>query len=161
VTLACIGLGSNVDPEASLRRGVTLLREGHRLVAVSAVYLSEAEGMPGPPFLNAAATVETPLDALAFREALKEIEAACGRPRDHDRWAPRTLDADLLLFGDAVLDDPRVPDPEILTAPWVLVPLADAAPAVVHPTEGVPVRDLLAARPAFRRKVTPGDVHLV
>ena len=155
MTLACVGLGSNVDPAENLRRGLRRLGEAHRVVAVSPVYRSDAHGMEGPPFLNAVAVLETDLDAAALRASLKALEAACGRPSDHDAWAPRTLDADLLLLGEEV-------DPDVLACPWVLVPLVDVAPDAIHPTERVPLRALLAARPDFpsrlTREVDIGDV---
>jgi 2-amino-4-hydroxy-6-hydroxymethyldihydropteridine diphosphokinase len=148
-----VGLGSNVDRVASIRLALEVLRRDHEVVAVSPIYESPAGGMEAPPFLNLAVVLETPLAPEDLRGALKELEVACGRPRDHDSWAPRTMDADLLLLGDLVRPDLGIPDPDVLEAPWVLVPLADAAPDLVHPVEGRAIADLLRGRPAWRERL--------
>ena len=150
-----LGLGSNVDRTASIRRALDLLRAEYDVVAVSPVYESPAEGMDSHPFLNCVVAVETPLSPETLRESLKRLEVACGRPRDHESWAPRTLDADLLLHGDTVDESLGIPDPDILTGPWVLVPLVDVAPDLIHPIERCPLCDLLADRVGWRDRLAP------
>jgi 2-amino-4-hydroxy-6-hydroxymethyldihydropteridine diphosphokinase len=158
MTLCHVGLGSNVDRTASVRKALALLRDEHDVVAISPVYESPAEGMDSHPFLNCVVAIETPLTPETLRERLKDLEVACGRPRDHESWAPRTLDADLLLHGDAVREDLAIPDPDILTGPWVLVPLTDIAPDLAHPVEGCTLSDLLADRPGWRERLAPRTI---
>ncbi len=153
MTLAQVGLGSNVDRRASFRLALQILRREYRVTAESPLYESPAEGMAGKPFLNAVVTIGTSLSPEDLRARLKDLEETCGRPRDHESWAPRTMDADLLLCGDLVRPDLGLPDPDILTAPWVLVPLADVAPDLVHPVAGRTMSELLAERPGWRDRL--------
>jgi 2-amino-4-hydroxy-6-hydroxymethyldihydropteridine diphosphokinase len=148
--LAFIALGSNIEPGTNLARAVELLAQRLALRGVSRVYQSEAVGAPAaPPFLNAAALVETDLPpARLKREVLRGIEAELGRVRTADRNAPRTIDLDLVLYGDLVLDDPEaalvLPDPEIATRAYLALPLADLAPATRHPTRDEPLAAIAA-----------------
>lgn len=125
-----IGLGSNLDdPEAQLQEAVAALRkvEGLRLAAASPVYRSAAVG-PGeqPDHLNAVLAVITDLPPLALLDTLQAIEDKQGRQR-LERWGPRTLDLDILLYGDQRIDLPRlqVPHPAMTERNFVLVPLSD------------------------------------
>ena len=136
--LAIVALGSNIEPERHLPEAVAALR-GLGAQAVSSVYQNPARGgRPQPDYLNAAVLLETPLDAAALRAALRELEADLGRVRTDDKYAPRTIDLDLLLLGDQV--DPKVgaalPDPELLTAPHLAIPAAEVAPSAVQPRSG-------------------------
>ena len=104
-------------------------------------------GVAQPDYLNAVAVVDTCLPAAELLEALLAIERRYGRTRAAGaRWAPRTLDLDLVLYGDQVVDEPglRVPHPGLHERAFVLVPLAQVAPDAVVPGHG-PVRELLAA----------------
>lgn len=136
---ACIGLGSNLDhPERQVRMALQALAElPHSHVAsVSSLYLTPPMGPAGQPdYVNAVAVLDTALPALALLDALQHIEAAQGRTRSGERWGPRTLDLDLLLYGDEVIDHPRlsVPHPGIALRAFVLLPLAEAAPDVKLP----------------------------
>lgn len=137
---AYVGLGANLgDPQAALddalRRiaalpGTTLLRR-------SSVYRTAPVDAQGPDFFNAVAELDTGLEPLPLLQALHGIEQAHGRQRPY-RNAPRTLDLDLLLFGDRVLDTPELtlPHPRLQQRAFVLVPLLELAPDLVHPVLG-------------------------
>jgi 2-amino-4-hydroxy-6-hydroxymethyldihydropteridine diphosphokinase len=149
-TLAAVALGSNLaDPERQVRRAFAELAAipETRLVACSRLYRTPAVGPPQPDYVNAAALLETRLGAFDLFEALLAIEAAHGRVRG-ERWGPRTLDLDLLVYGDAVIDEPRltVPHPQLAGRPFVLVPLAEVAATLEVPGLG-PVGALCAACP--------------
>ncbi|MBK6768376.1 MAG: 2-amino-4-hydroxy-6-hydroxymethyldihydropteridine diphosphokinase [Ardenticatenales bacterium] len=152
-SLALVSLGSNIDARANLSRAVALLAERSDVHAVSRVWRSKAVGGDGPDFLNAAVAVATSLDAAAFKFALlRPIEAALGRVRTGNRFAPRTIDLDLALFGDAVVNRAdghggrlRLPDPDIVRYAHVAVPLADIAGDLRLPGDGRRLRDIAAA----------------
>jgi 3-oxoacyl-[acyl-carrier protein] reductase len=154
---AFIALGSNVgDRRAFLAAAVRRLRAepGVRVLEVSENYATAPVGCPpgAGEFLNAAAAVETdrsPEDLLAL---LLKVERQYGRVRAEPN-SPRTLDLDLLLYGDRVIDTPDlvVPHPRMHERAFVLVPLADVAPDAVHPTLKKTVRDLAAALPEADR----------
>ncbi|MGY1521791.1 2-amino-4-hydroxy-6-hydroxymethyldihydropteridine diphosphokinase [Luteimonas sp. A482] len=151
--VACVGLGGNVGEVArTLADAVLALAAlpGSRLLRASHVYRTPAWGRRDQPdFLNAAATLETVLRPRQLLDALLEIEQRFGRERaagDSGRWGPRTLDLDLLLYADAVVDEPglRVPHPHLHERAFALVPLAEIAPDAVIPGHAS-VRAALAA----------------
>ena len=140
-----IGLGSNLgDREAALRGALELL--GDDVVAVSSFRETDPIGyLDQPRFLNAAAAVETALEPRAVLDRLLEVERELGRTRDGARFGPRTIDLDLLLYGDRVIDEPGlvVPHPRLADRRFVLEPLAELDPDLVVPGLGR-VSDLLA-----------------
>lgn len=146
---AYIGLGSNLgDPASQLARAVEALRKlpRSRLTALSRLYRSRPMGPADQPeYLNAVAMLDTCLEAHELLDALQAIENEQGRVRGPQRWGPRTLDLDLLLFGAELIDDERlqVPHPGITERNFVLYPLADIAPELVMP-DGRSLRELLA-----------------
>ncbi len=133
---AYIGLGSNIgDREASIRRAVELLAEAGRVTAVSSLYVTEPVGYrEQEDFVNAVAEIETTLSPDALLAVCRSIEARLGRMRTV-RWGPRTVDCDILLYGDAVVNTPSlvVPHPRMAVRRFVLAPLVEIAPAVRHP----------------------------
>ena len=148
-TLALIGLGSNLgDRRATLEAAADLLGEspGISVRAVSSLHETEAIGGPGGQgaFLNAAAALETSLDPASLLRRLQEIEERLGRVRAV-RWGERTLDLDLLLFGDSVIDTPELTVPHLRMAVrrFVLAPLAEIAPDALDPLTRRTVADLL------------------
>ncbi|MHB9032453.1 MAG: 2-amino-4-hydroxy-6-hydroxymethyldihydropteridine diphosphokinase [Anaerolineae bacterium] len=134
--LAYISLGSNIEPQLNLGRAVSLLKGRFQVWAFSAVYESPAVGSENQAnYLNAALLIETEAGPAALQAALRELESGLGRVREADKYAARTIDLDLALYNDAVLDieGHKVPDPQILTYPHVAKPLADIAPGYMHP----------------------------
>jgi 2-amino-4-hydroxy-6-hydroxymethyldihydropteridine diphosphokinase len=137
---AYVGLGGNLgDARAALRAAVLALRhtEGCRVVALSSLHRSAPVDAGGPDFINAVAALDTTLDAHALLDALQAIEQAQGRERPY-RNAPRTLDLDLLLYGQQTLDTPRlsVPHPRLHLRAFALLPLLELAPDLSAPGLG-------------------------
>ena len=145
-----IGLGSNLgDREAYLRRALDLLRADPsiELLAVSSFRETDPVGfLDQPRFLNAAAALETELAARALLERLLAVEQVLGRRRDGPRFGPRTIDLDLLLHGEEVVNEPglTVPHPRLAERRFVLEPLHELDPGLVIPGRGL-LADLLAA----------------
>lgn len=135
---AYISLGSNVDRENMLRRAVAALRDRFGTVGLSPVYDSAAVGFDGSNFLNLVAVVDSDLEAGELVDLFHAIEDRLGRDRSLPKFASRPIDLDLLLYGDAIIDLPglRIPRPEILENAFVLRPLQDLAPGLVHPEKG-------------------------
>ena len=141
---ACVGLGGNIGDVAAALRGALAAFDGlpgTRLLGASRLYRTPAWGVEDQPdFINAAALLETTLPARDLLDALLAIERAHGRERaaDGSRWGPRTLDLDLLLYGEAVIDEPGllVPHPQLHARAFVLVPLAEIAPCAEVPGRG-------------------------
>jgi 2-amino-4-hydroxy-6-hydroxymethyldihydropteridine diphosphokinase len=142
VATAYIGLGSNLgDREAMLRGALARLNAspGIRVLAVSRFRETEPVGFTDQPmFVNAAAAVETELAPRPLLEALLAIERAMGRTREGPRFGPRTIDLDLLLYEDRVVDEPglRIPHPRLHERAFVLEPLADLDSALIVPGLG-------------------------
>lgn len=148
MTLALVALGSNLgDRHATCMSALRALArlDEVRLVSVSALRETEPVDAPAdsPRFLNGVALVDTELSPRALLDALLAIEVEHGRERSV-RNAPRTLDLDLVMHGDAVVDEPglSVPHPRMLERPFVLDPAADVAPDMVHPHTGRTLREL-------------------
>jgi 2-amino-4-hydroxy-6-hydroxymethyldihydropteridine diphosphokinase len=140
MTLAAVGLGANLgDAAATLREAIAELARlpDCALLRASRLYRTPAWGRTDQPdFINAVALVEAGLEARDLLDALLSIERSFGRVRlEGERWGPRTLDLDLLLFGDAVIDEPglRVPHPHLHERAFVLLPLAEIAPELRIP----------------------------
>jgi 2-amino-4-hydroxy-6-hydroxymethyldihydropteridine diphosphokinase len=145
--LVYVSIGSNVDPAANVRRAVDALRQVFSPVEVSPVYRTAAIGFDGDDFLNLVAGFDTEFSVEAVSEKLAAIEMAAGRDRAAPRFAPRTLDIDLLLYGDAVInrDGIRVPRSEITQYAFMLMPLVDIAGERLHPQVERSFAELLAA----------------
>lgn len=150
VRKAYVGLGANLgDRERSLRRALELLdaRDGIRVVRASSLRETAPWGpVEQPAFVNAAAELETSLEPRELLDALLAVERGLGRVREGPRYGPRTIDLDLLVYGDAVVVEPglELPHPRLHERRFVLEPLAELDPALVVPGRG-PVSALLAA----------------
>lgn len=134
--IAYIGIGSNIgDKKANCRRAIELLKQAGTVTAVSSLYYTEPVGYrEQEDFINAVAAVETEQSPEALLEACQAIEQEMGRTRTL-RWGPRIIDLDILLFGNAVVDEPDlvIPHPLMASRRFVLAPLAEIAPGMVHP----------------------------
>ena len=143
MTLAYVGLGANLgDREAAVRRAAEMIGA----TRLSSIVETEPWGYENQPrFLNAVAEIDTPLTAQQLLVHLLDVERRLGRERVGPKWGPRTIDLDLLLYGDAVIDEPglQVPHPRMAERAFVLGPLAELAPALEIPGFGS-VRTLLA-----------------
>ena len=131
-----LGLGSNLQPERHLQLAVRELAARFDLRAVSSVYRNAAIGFDGEDFLNAVACVHTGKPAEQVATELEEIHDLAGRRRGADAFVSRTLDIDLLLYGDDVIEALHVPRGDVLEYSFVLRPLAEMAPDLVHPVTG-------------------------
>lgn len=141
---AYLSLGSNIEPEKYLRAAIAELRARFGTLIVSPVYRSAAVGFEGPEFLNLAVGLDTDLDAPALDAWLHALEDRHGRRRDQPRYASRTLDVDIVLFDDAIVDGPghlRIPRPELREA-FVAVPLADIAADARDPESRLTVAEI-------------------
>lgn len=143
MTLAAVGVGANLgDAACSVRDAIDALGQlpGTRVVQASRLYRTPAWGVTDQPdFINAAVLLDTGLSARALLEALLDIERVHGRVRvEGERWGPRTLDLDLLLHGDAIIDESglRVPHPHLHERAFALLPLLEAWPDAVIPGIG-------------------------
>lgn len=151
--VASIGLGGNLGDAATTLRAAQQALDGlpgTRLLRVSRLYRTPAWGKTEQPdFINAAALLETRLPARELLDGLLAIEREFGRTRavdGSDRWGARTLDLDLLLYGDIEIDEPglHVPHPHLHERAFALLPLVEIAPDVMIPGRGL-ARDALAA----------------
>jgi len=156
-----IAVGSNIDPEENVPAAVRVLALSVDLVAVSTFYWSAPLDRPEQPrFMNGVLRIRTALEPRPLKfELLRPIEARLGRVRGADRDAPRTIDLDIALYGDRVLDDDfapcddfapgdeglRVPDPDIRIRPFIAVPLLELAPGLVLPDTGERLASVRAA----------------
>ena len=146
---AFLSLGSNLEPEANLRSAIAALRARFGDVRVSPVYRTQAVGFDGGEFLNAAAVLDTDLEPQALDAWLHALEDAHGRDRSGPRYGDRTLDIDLVLYDDRIVDGPghlRIPRDELRHA-FVLKPLADIAPEAIEPRSGCTLAELWARSP--------------
>ena len=141
MTTAFVGIGSNLgDRETNLERALELLaaEDGIEIAAVSEIRETEPVGpVEQGPFLNGAARLETSLAARALLACLLAVENRLGRVRE-ERWGPRTIDLDLLLYGDEQIDEPglSVPHPRLHERRFALEPLADLDPGLEIPGQG-------------------------
>jgi 2-amino-4-hydroxy-6-hydroxymethyldihydropteridine diphosphokinase len=148
---AYIGLGSNIgDRELKLLLAVAELGKlpGSRVTALSPFYETEpVGGVAQDNFYNAVARIATTLSPPALLDELQRIEVEVFHRKKSVHWGPRSMDLDILLYGDQVLHDDRltIPHPHLATRRFVLQPLADIAPSLIHPVLGKSIPELLAA----------------
>jgi 2-amino-4-hydroxy-6-hydroxymethyldihydropteridine diphosphokinase len=147
-----LSLGSNLEPRRYLPAAIAALRERFGDIVVSPAYRSKSVGFDGADFINLAVGLDTDLSPDALNDWLHALEDRHGRRRDVPRYADRTLDVDIVLYDERVIDGPghlQIPRDELRHA-FVLRPIADIAPRVRHPRSGLSMAELWAAFPAQR-----------
>jgi 2-amino-4-hydroxy-6-hydroxymethyldihydropteridine diphosphokinase len=133
-----LGLGSNIDAAANLRFGIGELRRRYGDLDLSETYRSAAVGFDGPDFLNLVVALDSGDSPAGIHEQIEAIHSMVGRVRGEARLSSRPLDIDLLLYDDVVMEELplRLPRPDILEYGFVLRPLAELVPDLVHPVSG-------------------------
>jgi 2-amino-4-hydroxy-6-hydroxymethyldihydropteridine diphosphokinase len=144
MTRAFVAAGSNVDAGRNLRLASDELVKEFGRVDFSPAYQNVAAGFEGDDFINFVAAFDTDLSVREVVAELQRIEAMCGRERNAPKWAPRSMDLDILLFGDMVCDEPGLvlPRPDLLRRAYMLGPMADVGGEVIHPLERRPISEL-------------------
>ena len=139
-----VAAGSNVDAANNLRKALVGLRVSYPSLRVSPAYRNKAVGFEGEDFINLVVSFVTDQSIETVRARLQEIEAECGRPREAPKWAPRSMDLDILLFGNEVRNEPGliVPRPDLTKRAYMLKPTVDLAPDLIHPTLHRSMREL-------------------
>lgn len=145
---AFIGIGSNIEPERNVRAAVRSLAQQTRVTGISTVYCTDALDRPEqPPYFNCVVEVETEKHPAEVKHGLlRPIENSLGRKRSGDKYAPRTIDLDLIVYGDLAMDAEgiRLPDPEILERPFLAIPLFELAPDLVLAGYGLRIGEVAA-----------------
>jgi 2-amino-4-hydroxy-6-hydroxymethyldihydropteridine diphosphokinase len=153
MTTVLLSLGSNLEPARHLRAALRELREAFGELAVSPAYLTPAVGFQGPDFLNNAVALRTDMALPALDAWLHALEDRHGRDRSGPRFSNRTLDVDIVFYGDAIVEGPghlRIPRPELKHA-FVLRPMADIAPDFIDPVSGRSLAVLWQSHPDHDR----------
>jgi 2-amino-4-hydroxy-6-hydroxymethyldihydropteridine diphosphokinase len=144
MTEVFVAAGSNIDPLRNLSAALERLELSYAPLRVSPAYRNKAVGFEGDDFVNLVVGFDTDQTLEQVRARLQIIEADCGRPREAPKWAPRSMDLDILLFGDEVRNEPGliVPRPDLVKRPYMLKPIVDIAPSLQHPTLHRTMREL-------------------
>lgn len=142
MTRVFLGIGSNIEPQMHIAQGLTLLRERFTLVKESPWYRSPAQGFAGPDFINLVVEMEYAGRLAELRTELKHLERECGRPEHTQKYSSRTLDVDILLFGEAcgLFDGVKLPRVDVRERAYVLRPLLDIAPDLRDLHTGEPLQ---------------------
>ena len=140
VISAFIAIGSNIAPERNIPAAVAGICHLGRLDAISTFYSTPPIGRDDQPrYLNGVVRVQTAIEPQAIRAALRGIEAALGRARTSDKYAARTIDLDLVLYGQAVVETLNIPDPHIYERPFLAIPIAEIDASVAMPDSQIPI----------------------
>ena len=160
--VAYLGLGSNLDAEQNLQLASRELRDRFSLQKISTAYRSKALGFDGDDFLNAVACIETELTPQELCGELELIHDLAGRTRRSEKFVTRSLDIDLLLYDQLVLNEPpvRLPREDVLQYSFVLKPLAEIAPNYRHPVTGKLISDHWREFDAASHPLTRVDMTL-
>lgn len=154
-----ISLGSNIDREQNTRAGINALKRAFGQLNLSSVYKSESVGFDGDAFYNMVIACEVSTSVLETNQILRDIEDANGRDRNSPKFSSRTLDLDLLLYDDLIFDEGglKLPRGEILKNAFVLWPLAEIAPHLIHPEVGVSYAELWEKFDKSKESLKPID----
>jgi 2-amino-4-hydroxy-6-hydroxymethyldihydropteridine diphosphokinase len=157
-----LGLGSNIDAEKNLRLGLRELQRRFGDLRISKTYRNAAVGFEGEDFLNLAVELESDATPDDIHAQIEDIHEIVGRRRGSDRYSSRPLDIDLLLYGDMVLGGTplRLPRPDVLEYSFVLKPLSELAPDLVHPETGKTLYEHWQEFDVASHPLTPVDVIL-
>lgn len=144
MTRGYISIGSNIDKETNIPASLKALKECFGNLTVSSIYESEAVGFTGDSFHNLIVGFDSGLDVKTVAKQLRQIELDHGRSRNSEKFSPRTLDLDLILYGDIIINDGRlqIPRDEIERYAFVLEPLAEIAPNLKHPVSQITYEEL-------------------
>jgi 2-amino-4-hydroxy-6-hydroxymethyldihydropteridine diphosphokinase len=139
-----VAAGSNIDPLRNLSAALERLEHSYPPLRVSPAYRNKAVGFAGDDFVNLVVGFNTDQTLEQVRARLQQIESECGRPREAPKWAPRSMDLDILLFDAEVRNEPGliVPRPDLVKRPYMLKPIVDIAPDLQHPTLHRTMREL-------------------
>lgn len=140
-----VAVGSNIEPEVNVKKGLAKLAARTAVRGVSTFYRTRPLGRPEQDsFINGVVEVETGLGPRELKGVLREIEAECGRLWTEDKYAPRTLDLDVIVYGDLVISEEglTLPDPEVPARPFLAVPLAELAPGMTLAGDGRKMSEL-------------------
>lgn len=162
MTRGFISIGSNIDRERNIAAGLRSLRETFGELDISSVYESEPVGFAGDVFYNLVVGFSTDSDVKTVAAQLRELEFVHGRTSDSKKFSSRTLDLDLLLFGDVVVNDGKlkIPRDDIVRYAFVLEPLAEIAPQLKHPVLHLSYSQLWSEMPKDALKQWRVDVKL-
>ncbi len=146
MAIVFLDIGSNIDREENIQSCVDQLRADFKGIIFSKAYESEAFGFDGEPFINLSAKLETDLSFKTLNKYLKTLENKHARKRDDEKFIDRTLDVDILLYDDLILQpEIDLPRAEILKFPFVLFPLSEVAGDVIHPLEKITINEIVKA----------------
>jgi len=156
-----ISIGSNIDAKKNIRLAVSALQAHYGKLILSSVYESVAVGFDGENFLNLVAAVNTEEEVFAVADNLRKIEDENGRTRNGPRFSSRTVDLDLLLYDDLILDNEslELPRDEITKNAFVLLPLEEIAPQLIHPVSGKTMCDHWCDFDKDSQKIWPVDFN--
>lgn len=144
-TQVYLSLGSNIDRDHNIRSGLKALEAAFGELAISPVYESEAVGFDGDAFYNLVVGIKTAMSVGELTACLKDMEKDHGRVRGEKKFSSRTLDIDILTYGEitGTVDGVQLPRDEILKHAFVLKPLVDLVPDTLHPETGISYRQIL------------------
>jgi len=141
-----VGIGSNIHPEQNIAMGLNLISRTEKIIMVSNFYRTKPIGnLDAPDFINGVVAIKSGCSPLELKENLRKIESSRGRIRTNDPYAPRTLDLDILLYGNCVIREKNIviPDPDIRSRNFIAIPLFELNPSAVLPDTGEPISNIV------------------